>query len=189
MTIFESTNTKLARLLELRNKAGNLAFERVKLAVDIFNDKQWVASTCGDDIDAAAKILQETYLADLCGAINFFRLVEIMREFPTQKAWEENKYNLTAMSAIIDIRRKQDKPKITRTTVTIKMYEELRDQLLALQAQLQREQTARQKLDAKVIQLQGQLDAAIRQKAQVQGQLADARQTIERMTGGDKKAS
>jgi hypothetical protein len=115
------TGPALARLKKLRDKAGSLVYERVKLAASVYADRNWVAASFRGDPNAAAAHLQEEYFADLCDAVSFLDLLGIFKVFPEEREWAEHKYSVKRLFAALP---KEEKAPRERRGVTIKEHEE-----------------------------------------------------------------
>jgi hypothetical protein len=165
-----TTADKLKQLEVLRDQAGLLAFKRVCLAAEIIKDKDWIVANYEGSEMKAAKALEMRYFADLCGAINFWELIEILNHFPTLEKWQEYQFNLTAMSAVIDKSRKKVHKTINR--VTLAAHEELIMRLAVVETQLKEEKQRREEAEGKLLKTEGQLIIAVREIAQLKGQLA-----------------
>lgn len=123
----ESTAQRLAKLAGMRDKAGKLTYERVRLAVAVFKDRDWIAVSWQGDPNAAAEHLQDEFLGDLCGAVSFLDLVRVYDLVPAREDWERMKWNLKRLLAEADLRQpkpeRQGEPR-TRKVVSIKDHEE-----------------------------------------------------------------
>jgi hypothetical protein len=165
-----TTADKLKQLEALRDQAGSLAFERVRLASEVIKDKDWIVKNYEGSEMKAAKALELRYFADLCGAINFWELIEILNYFPTLEKWQEYQFNLAAMCATIEKGRKKVSKIINR--VTLAAHEELIMRLAVVETQLKEEQQRREEAEGKLLKAEGQLTIAVREIAQLKGQLA-----------------
>lgn len=167
-----TTSQKLARLANLRSQGGRLAFERVTLAKEIIEDKAWLTTHFMDDEFAAADMLMTTYLGDLCGAINFFRLMKIREHFKTVEEWESYKFNLTAMSAAVEVTDKKPKEKRTTNRVTLKEYEELLGQKVHFEAKCKHLQEQLETAERRIQTLSAELQNALQKNAHHEGRIA-----------------
>lgn len=89
----------LARLEKLRNKGGELTYERVGIAAGLMRDDEWLASQFGGDQHAAKEYLEAEFFGDLCGSVTLGEWLVILREFPEKADWQKFKYNVRRMWA------------------------------------------------------------------------------------------
>lgn len=99
VTLTVTTHETYARLIELRDRAGGLIYERLTLADRLLSDRAWVeAPECGGgDESRAIDRLEEMAFADLCGALSLPEMLEILHHVPDEKTWKANRYNLRKM--------------------------------------------------------------------------------------------
>lgn len=119
-----STSEKIILLWSMLGKAGEMHYKRIKLAKEIISDKEWLATNFNGDQLRAGQAIEKNYFGDLCGAISFWRLLAIFEEFPNMSDWEKYKFNLTHMSALIDVKKKTKKS--SRWSITQQEVEDLR---------------------------------------------------------------
>jgi hypothetical protein len=177
-----SSATKLARLSELLNKAGELLFERITLASELMKDADWIAEGFNGNQDRAANMLEKKFLGDLCGAIQFWRLIALRDRFKTIEEWREKDFNLTVLSAIYDKETKKNKNKREINRVTLKEYEELLKKVANLEHQLKTETKLREQAEAKLEVERKRVETAIREKAEAVGRAAELQRQIELLT-------
>ena len=119
---------KLTRLEELRLQAGKLrgelgavTYERVQLAVAVYEDDDWVLDSFAGNQEAAAEFLEKKYLPDMLGAIEFYDAMRIIKAIPDQADWKRLDYDFKDLYAEMEAReRKCDEeaqPKATKKRV------------------------------------------------------------------------
>lgn len=141
-----TTASLLAKLADLRNKGGRLAYERVGIAHMIYNDRDWVASLFDGDPVAAAEHIEEEFLGDLCGSLTFSDLLRIREQVPTVEEWEQYRFNLKRLlSLAIDRSRSitgtvtEPGEPTTRRRATLKDMEEAEGTIKALESSRKRD--------------------------------------------------
>lgn len=94
-------NEMLAKLIEMRDRAGVNHYERIALAGRLLKDREWVESPAGGggDEDKAITRLEEDAFADLCSAVGLPQLLDLLHHYPDQKDWRRHKYNFRRMWA------------------------------------------------------------------------------------------
>lgn len=171
------TSEKVILLWTMLGKAGEMHYTRIKLAKEILSDKDWLVSNFNGDQVRAGEALEKNYFGDLCGAISFWRLLRILEEFPNLSDWEKHKFNLTEMSAIIDIKTK--KKKSSRWSVTQQEVEELesdKNRFKRLYEQAKEELSA---ANQRIAELEKSVSFLTKEKARLTGQLAELQQIID----------
>lgn len=126
-----TTTQKLAQLKQLAADAKTNLYQRVKLAVEILADRQYVDSVHGSE-DKAMHFLQSEgfpYIEKTVG-----QLVAIYNRFPNEDDWDKRNYNLTVMwDEVKAAKKKQGKPTDERVSWKQK-YEELEQEYELLRA-------------------------------------------------------
>jgi hypothetical protein len=175
-----TTIEKVQQLRTLLGQTGILHHKRIKLAKEIIDDKQWILTNFGGDEFRAAEVLEKEYFGDLCGAINFWRLIKIIEEYPDVKDWETFNFNLTEMSAIIDTRNRTKRNRgTTRWSVTQRDYEELEAEKNRFQKLFTTKNSDVEKKDARIKELEEAVKQLIREKARLEGKVAELEEIIE----------
>lgn len=174
-----SAATKLARLTELLDQAGELLFERITLAAELIRDTDWIAEGFSGNVDRAANTLEKRYLGDLCGAVQFWRLIALRERFPTIEQWRAKHFNITALSAIFD----KEKPKQVREVnrVTLKEYEEVVAEKAHFETLYKNEKVLREKAETALERERERVKAAIRDKAVADGRAAELQRQLDQL--------
>ena len=132
-----ATKKAFLRLKELRDQAGPKIYERVSEAAKVMADHDWIIEVhCGDD-DVAREAVQHEYFPDLGQLISLQTLLNIIKEFPTENEWKDNRYDLGLLKAMYEERHKVEKPKPTRESVTLQEYREAMDRIQRLEGDSQ----------------------------------------------------
>jgi hypothetical protein len=181
-TIEVSPATKLARLGELLNKAGELLFERLTLARELIQDKDWIAESFTGNLDRAADLLEKQYLGDLCGAVQFWRLMALRDRFKTLDDWRKHHFNITKLSAIYDKEKPKRQPREVNR-VTLKEYEQVLEEKQRFEALYKAEKLAREKAEGDLGKERQRVEAAIREKAISDGRAAELQRQLEQLQG------
>ncbi len=84
----------LADLRELTEAVGSNHYQRIKLADQLMQRREWIASSFKGDDYRAAEMLEEEFFHDLSGAMTIWNLLTIYRKFPLEKDWKAKQYNL-----------------------------------------------------------------------------------------------
>ena len=89
------------QLLQLRNESGKKHYQRIKLAAQLLQDKEWVESPTGGggDENKAIDRLELDCFGDIVGTIGLPEMLDVFTHIPNEKDWEKNKYNLKKMWA------------------------------------------------------------------------------------------
>jgi len=103
----------LAELQAKLGEAGKAVFQRLGLAIELLQDDEWIAEQ--GSLTDAYNFLQKEYFGDICVAAKIETLLEVRKEFPTEKEWEDRKWDLQTMRAELYERRRKDRPTRTRT--------------------------------------------------------------------------
>jgi exonuclease VII small subunit len=160
-------------------QAGEMHYKRIKLAKEIIADNGWVLTHFAGDEFRAAEVLEKDYFGDLCGAINFWRLLKIIDEFPKIEDWKKHKFNLTEMSAEIDARNHSKRKKGSRWSITQCDYEELESERNRYHKLYSSKKEECEEYNAKVKQLEDAVARLTREKAQLEKKVAEYEQLIE----------
>jgi hypothetical protein len=173
-----TTNDKVMQLRAMLGQAGEMHFKRIKLAKEIIEDKTWVMTHFAGDEFRAAEVLEKDYFGDLCGAINFWRLIKIVEEFPKLEDWRKYKFNLTEMSAVIDARNKSKRKSGTRWSVSQRDYEELESERNRYRKLFDAKKEECEDKDSRIKQLEDMVANLTREKARLEKQVAEYEQII-----------
>lgn len=105
----EMTGKQLfAKLKDLRNNAGESAYNRLALCAHLLTDRGWVEdpSGGGGDEDKALTRLEGECFADLCGAVTLSQLLDIYAHVPDLATWKVAKFNLRKLWADLSASRR-----------------------------------------------------------------------------------
>lgn len=94
--------TKLyAKLVKMRNGAGRLAYERMKVCIQLLDDREWVKAPegGGGDYETALDRLEANVMADLCSGLTLCSLLEMFHHNQDIKKWEQYKFNFRKLWA------------------------------------------------------------------------------------------
>lgn len=174
-----TTIEKVNQLRTLMGQAGELHHQRIKLAKEIINDKEWVQTNFNGDDFRAAEVLEKEYFGDLCGAISFWRLLKIIDEFPDIEDWKKRKFNLTEMSAEIDARNRSKRSRGTRWSVSQKEYEELEAEKNRFQKLYSSKNSEVENQTIRIKELEEAVRQLTKENANLKGQVAELESLIE----------
>lgn len=116
----------LARLSELAKAAGHNYYERISIANQLLEDKEWIGREFKGDDYKAATVLEVKYFHDLSGSMTIWMLLQIYRKFNKEKTWEDANYNLRALYA--RCKPETTKGSGTRSTVRIAEFEKVQQE-------------------------------------------------------------
>lgn len=128
----------LLEALELRGQGGKSAYQRTKLLVQVFLDREFRAEAGNVDDFRAAEVLDE-YVEDL--ALRFLELKAMVEHFPREKDWSEGKLR-TMYKTVMEAGGQPEREIQRRHKITLEQYAELEDKWkkeLARNRQLQKE--------------------------------------------------
>lgn len=152
----EGYKKKLLQCKELRGEAGFTAYERARLLVDVFDDRDFRADLGNVDDWKAAKALDE-YVEDLC--IKFLGLRAMLEHFPRKDEWKEGKL-ATMYQQVVDGRSEPEQTTQERRRATLEDLERLeqqakkwKEQADTLKGQLKGVQDELKQRDEKIAQL------------------------------------
>lgn len=175
-----TTNEKVVQLRNMLGQAGETHYKRIKLAKEIIDDKTWILTHFNGDKFRAGEVLEKDYFGDLCGAINFWRLIKIIEEFPKIEEWRKYKFNLTEMSAIIDARNRSKRKKSTRWSITQRDYEELESEKNRFRRLYDTKKDELEHAQARVAELEKAVITLTKEKARLEGKVAELETLLER---------
>lgn len=184
-----TTNDKLIQLRTMLGQAGEMHYKRIKLAKEIIEDNMWLLSKFNGDEIKAGEVLEEDYFGDLCGAINFWRLLKILEEFPKIEDWKKHNFNLTKMSAIIDAREKGSRKKTTRWSVTQRDYESLEFEKNKLRKVCEERKKELEMVNSKVQNLENLVATLTREKARLEGKVAELQVIVNNLSSSTKRSA
>lgn len=103
------------QLVDLRDEAGAVHYQRVAMAQQLLADKEWVTDRTGGggDEDKALDRLEAECFGDLCGLISLPQLLEIYHHMPDIRQWQKHKFNLAKIWK--EWRGRQPKRKVKTT--------------------------------------------------------------------------
>ena len=94
-----NTAKLLAKLAELIELAGANYYQRISIANELMQDKEWIGRDFKGDDYKAAEMLEVKYFHDLSGSMTIWMLLQIFRKYPDESTWQANKYNLRSLYA------------------------------------------------------------------------------------------
>lgn len=109
----KKTSDLLKKLKAMHEQGGAALFERIGLAVEVWNDKDWLADAYEGNEAVALKAMRTEYFSDLGSMISMIDLINIRVAFPDKEVWKANKWNLRVMLALL--REQQDSAKDKKT--------------------------------------------------------------------------
>ncbi len=174
-----TTSDKVSQLRVMMGQAGEMHYKRIKLAKEIIEDKFWVMQNFSGDDFRAAEVLEKEYFGDLCGAINFWRLMRIIEEFPKLDDWRKYKFNLTVMSAEIDSRNKSKKKSNNRWSITQKDYEELESEKNRFRKLFESKKQETESAEVRIKELENTVAFLSKEKARLECKVAELEALIE----------
>jgi hypothetical protein len=130
MTAEKASAETRKKIVFLKNKAretGEILYDRIVAAHEVFEDAGWVFEVGG--IDTATKIIEVDFLPDLCFAVSSSVLFGVLKEFPTKDLWEKFNFNFSRLYAEWRNRLADESKEITpRRRITIAQYEALEEE-------------------------------------------------------------
>ena len=174
-----SSGKLLAKLQELSLQAGSNYFERISIANQLHQDREWIDQNFRGDDYGAMEALEIKYFHDLSGSMTIWMLLQIYRKFPDEKQWKDMKYNLRALYA----KCKPETEHRTQTRVKMADFQRIEQEnqevkyqnkqlvkkVADRETELDKAQKRIQQLEAEVLRLKGRIDSLERI---VQGKLA-----------------
>lgn len=137
---------------ELRGQAGEIAFERITLLNNVFEDREWREDS-GQVDDFALAALLDAYVEDLC--LPFLNLRAMREHFPDRKQWKEGK--LASMhKQMIRERSEAEDTKKTRKRAKVKDLEEANRQISQLSQENEGLKTEVRSLQLRVNELENE---------------------------------
>ncbi len=166
-----TTSAKLlAKLAELTDLAGANYYQRISIANELMQDREWIVAECkGDDYHAAA-ILETKYFHDLSGSMTIWMLLTIFRKYPEESSWKAAKYNLRHLyskckpapadrAAPVHI-KKADFQKVEQEAKEYKFEaQKLKKEVVAKESEVETLQKRVQQLESENIRLKGRIDS------------------------------
>lgn len=100
-----------AELTKLCRDAGVNYYQRIRLALELERNYEFlVIKHKGDDIAARADV-ERTYFRDLSGLATMTMLIAVYNRYPHESAWKDKEYRLLDMLAQYEVDTKRDKEK------------------------------------------------------------------------------
>lgn len=90
----QTSGRLLAELDQLMAAATTNYYQRIALADQLLQDKQWILSEFAGNAHRAGAVLEKRYFHDLSGTLSIWNLLLIYRRFPTEEEWSKCNYNL-----------------------------------------------------------------------------------------------
>lgn len=188
MPIAKETRQKLIRLKELRDKAGNLLYERLKLACECLDDADFVGEIHRGDVFRATDAIANEYFPELVepavAKIDFAKMLAIYRQFSDEQVWKDHKYNLIAMEILYDDKKKREKkdaaPPQTRWAVTRKQWDDLENEKNALERQLKKKTEFLSAKDEQIEGLRAKIQELESENAYLKGRISQLEAQIEK---------
>ena len=176
-----------ARLIDMRDQAGQRHYERIALADKLLKDVDWVESPTGGggDEDKAINRLESECFADLCGVVGLVQLLDLYHHYPNVSDWKRHRFDLKRMWAEWRAKhrpepRKAPRPAAApRPAVTPAQFEQLSP---ARQKSEYEKVIRHSESDAqKIARLEAENAALREENARLKQQLKDIREQARRM--------
>lgn len=129
-----STTQKLAELKSLALDAKSNLYHRIKLAVEILGDRQYVDSTHGGSEVKAMDYLQAEGFPFVEKTVG--QLVAIYNRFPDKSQWDDRNFNLQVMWDEITLEKKKRGGQTAERVSWKDKYSELEEENEILKAKL-----------------------------------------------------
>ena len=86
-----------ARLMTLRDSAGELHYERISLAAKLLANKGWVEDPTGGGGDESKSLdrLESECFGDICGLVSLNSLLDLYANVSDKKVWRKANWNLS----------------------------------------------------------------------------------------------
>ena len=128
----------LLEALELRGQGGKSAYQRTKLLVQVFQNREFRAEAGNVDDFRAAEVLDE-YVEDL--ALRFLELKAMIEHFPKERDWSEGKLR-SMYKTVMEAGSAPEREIQRRHKISLQQYAELEEKYkkeLARNRQLQKQ--------------------------------------------------
>jgi len=128
----------LIEALALRAQGGKSAYQRAKLLVQVYQDRDFRAEAGNVDDFRAAEVLDE-YVEDL--ALQFLELKSMIEHFPKESQWDEGKLR-SMYKEVMEAGGEPEREVQRRHKITLEQYAEMEEKWkkeLARNRQLQKE--------------------------------------------------
>lgn len=182
-----TTTQKIAELKSLSEQNDKNTFQRVKLATEILDDRDWVAQAYEGDEDLAVKAIEDNYFRGISGYVSLYTLREVYRMFPLEEAWAEYHYDICAMETKWGVARKAEdeqsaKPKPRRAS--LREMDALREENAEAKTSLEESRQIASSRESEVEQLQ----ARVKELEAENHRLSGAIEELEKMFAGQPAA-
>ena len=124
--------SKIKFLREKTKQTGEILYDRLVAAHEVYSDIAWVESVGG--YKEALLVVKEEFLPDLCFATNPTEIFTVLAMFPKKSMWAKHQYNFRRLYAEWEttkrVQAQEDRlaQGIKRRTVTLAMYQELENE-------------------------------------------------------------
>jgi len=154
----------LLEALALRAQGGKSAYQRIKLLVAVYKDRDFRIEAGNVDDFRAAEVLDE-YVEDL--ALRFLELQAMVEHFPKESQWSEGKLR-SMYKEVMEANGQPERDVQRRHKITLQQYAELEEKL-------KREAARVRQLQKENAQLKSELDQT---KAQLRELKKEAREPV-----------
>jgi len=159
----------LARLATLSEDAGTNYYERIQLADQLMQDRNWLATNFKSDDYAAAEMLETKYFHDLSGSMTVWMLLHIYRKFPNQADWKAQKYHLRTLYAMC--KPPANTSPTVKRTIKVADYEKVEQQVKETKFQLQQKTKALEVRESELEILKKKVTRLERENAELHGRV------------------
>lgn len=148
------TTQLLAKLKRLAADARTNLYERIKLAAEVLEDRDWVAQSFDGDLAKAEEAVGQDYFSDVGRMYTLGTLLSVLKRFPKEAQWVEYRHDIHALVAVWESEHQPEEktPSITRKRATVAELEAAEKRIAELERELTRlraeNESLRQQIDA-----------------------------------------
>lgn len=167
-----SWSEKIANARQLRSRGAALNFERIKMLVEVYKDKQFYIDNNFDEPKGLEYLDDE--VGDLCAS--FKTLMAVIDHFPKKSYWGNNRLH-RMVAEVMEEQREQSKGSNaggrTRKSVTVKEHEQT-------EKDLSREKSRNKSLSKELTEAKEEIRRLERELAKAEGRIAELERLVER---------
>lgn len=155
-----SSGRLLAKLQELSTAAGANYFERISIANQLMQDREWLEREFKGEDYKAATVLEVKYFHDLSGSMTIWMLLQIYRKFPIEKQWQDLKYNLRALYEKCKPEtehRTQTRVKVANYQMVVQENKEVKFHNKQLEKKVEEKESELDRAQKRIVQLEGEV--------------------------------
>jgi len=152
-----TTKQALTELKKLAREAADNLYRRIELAATVLKDLDWIAQIHDGSDLKAQDALESEFFRDLGGYVTLGKLIAMYRSVPKAR-WAELRYNVQAVEIVYDEQGTPEKREIGQRTAWKQIAEERGEQLEAANRQLASLQTQLADLTSENGRLHGRIE-------------------------------